>query len=114
MAVQVNNPGMAITAGEALEARRLIKSDGTYADLGATQDWVGITQEPRASGEQVPVRFTKAGTAVMTAAAALTAGDVVYKANDGKVSTVSTGSTRVGIALETATGDGAQIQVLPD
>jgi len=114
MSVQVNNPAITVVAGEALAARRLVKADGTYADLGTTRDYVGITQEPRASGEQTPVRLTSAGTAIMVASAAVTTQTVVYKANDGKVSNVSTGSIRVGIALEAASGDGVEFQVLPD
>lgn len=114
MSVQVNNLAITVTAGEALLVRRLVKADGTYCDLDTTRDWVGVTQEPRASGEKTPVRLPKAGTCIMTASAAVTINTVVYKANDGKVSNVSTGSTRVGIALEAASGDGAEFQVLPD
>jgi len=114
MSVQVNNPGISVKAGAALVSRRLIKQDGTYCGVGTTKDWVGITQEPRASGEYTPCRLTKAGTCVLTASVAITAGDIVYKAANGKVGKTSTGNTRVGIALEDASGDGLEFQVLPD
>ncbi len=112
MAVQTNNPGMAVQAGETLAARRLIKYDGTYADGDANQDWLGVTQEPRSTGEQTPVRFLSAGTVILTAAVAITAGALVYKANDGKVGVTNTNAL-IGIALEAASGDGIEIQVKP-
>lgn len=114
MSVQVNNPGISIRAGAALVARRLVVLAGTYAGVSAVRDWVGVTQEPRASGEYVPVRLTKAGTCVMTADGAIAAGDVVYKGANGKVSLSTTGSIRVGIAMEAAAADGVEFQVLPD
>jgi hypothetical protein len=113
MATQVNNPGMAVVAGAALVARRLVKADGTYCGADATQDWLGVTQENRASGEPTPVRFLGAGTVILTAAVAITpAGSLVYKAANGKIGVTNTNAL-IGIALETASGDGIEIQVKP-
>ncbi len=115
MSVQHNNPGMALKVGVALLERRLVKYDGTYCGLDTTKDWVGVTQEPRTTvGDYVPIRFLGAGTCILTASAAITAGSVVYKAANGQVSSTSTGSTRVGIALEAASGAGVQLEVLND
>ena len=114
MSVQVNNPGISVKAGAALVARRLITQAGIYCVLDLVKDWVGVTQEPRAITEYTPVRLTKAGTCVLVASEAIVAGDVVYKAAAGKVSKTATGSVRVGIALEAASGDGIEFQVLPD
>jgi uncharacterized protein DUF2190 len=114
MAVQVNNPGKTIQAATTIAQRRLVKYDGNYCALDTSRDWVGVTQEPRTVGQYLPVRFTNAGSCVMTASAAVSAGEVVYKAADGKVSIGATGSVRVGIALESASGDGIEFEVLPD
>lgn len=114
MSVQVNNPGISVKAGAALVARRLVKFDGNYCGLDANKDWVGVTQEPRAINEYTPCRLTKAGTCVLVASEAIVLGDVVYKAANGKVSKTAAASIRVGIALEAATGDGLEFQVLPD
>ena len=114
MAVQINQPGMSLTAGAALVARRLVKSDGTYCGVGTTRDWVGVVQEDRANGAQTPIRFVHAGTCILTASVAITAGDVVYKAANGKIGKTTTSNTRVGIALESASGDDIQIAVLCD
>jgi hypothetical protein len=112
MATQTNNPGMAVVAGAALVARRLVKYDGTYCGADAVTDFVGVTQEPRALGEPTPVRFLSAGTAILTASVAITAGALVYKAANGKVGITNTNAL-VGIALEAAAGDGIEFQVKP-
>lgn len=115
MSAQTNNPGITIKVTSVpIAARRLITVGGVVTGVSTTQDWVGVTQEARAVGEYVPVRMTKAGTVVCTAAGAISAGNVVYKAASGKVGTASTGSIRFGIALEDASGDGVEVNVLPD
>lgn len=114
MSTQTNNPGKAIQAAGTIAARRLVTAAGAYCALDTTRDWAGVSQEPRTIGQWIPVRFTKAGTCVMVASEAIVAGDVVYKAADGKVSKTATGSVRVGIALEAASGDGIEFEVLPD
>lgn len=113
MSTQTNNPGKAVTASATIASRRLVTLLGAYCGLSTTRDWVGVSQEPRVSGEQIPVRYAHAGTAVMTASEAIVAGDPVYKAASGKVSKTSTGSVQVGIALEAASGDGIEFEVLP-
>ena len=114
MSVQVNNPGISVLATATIAARRLVTPAGAYCDLDTTRDWVGAAQEPRVSGQYIPVRLTKAGTVVLVASEAIVAGDVVYKAANGKVSKTATSSVRVGIALEAASGDDIEFQVLPD
>jgi hypothetical protein len=113
MSQQNSNPGMPLLASAALPAHRLVTAAGALCAADATKDFVGITQEAIANGAYGPVRFTSAGTAKMTASAAISAGAVVYKAASGKIGTTNT-NARVGIALEAATGDGSIIEVLPD
>lgn len=112
MSVQTNNPSIAITAGEALAAYRLIQQDGTYADGDSTVDHIGVNQFAQASGEEASVRLLTAGTCKMTAAEAITAGATVYKAADGKVGLTGANAV-VGIAMEAASGDGSIIEVCP-
>lgn len=112
MAVQTNNPGMAIAAGGTIPARRLVKYDGTLCGADATQDWLGVSQEPRELGQNMPVRFLSAGTVILTAAVAINAGDLVYKAADGKIGVTNTNAL-IGRALEAAAGDGIEITVKP-
>lgn len=114
MSVQINNPGISVLAGADLVARRLVTAAGAYCGVSVVRDWVGVTQEPVLNGKYGPVRLVKAGTCIMVAAAAITVNSVVYKAANGKISTTSTGSIRVGIALEAASADLDEIQVLPD
>ena len=53
------------------------------------------------------------GTRPMVAAVAITAGDAIYSAADGKVSNVhGVDSYLLGTALEAASGDGATVEVL--
>lgn len=110
-----DNPGAGVAVGAvALAQYRLLKADGTVTGLDATKDWIGVTLEPRAAlAKSVPVRFPTAGTIPCTAAAAISIGDVVYKAAAGKVSTASTGSIRVGIAKTAASADGDWLEVYP-
>lgn len=110
-----DNPGITITAGaSALAQYVLIKLDGTVCGLDTDKDFVGVTLEPRAAlAKNVPVRLLTAGTIPCTAAKAITAGSVVYKAASGKVTDASTGSTRVGIAKTAAAADGDWLEVIP-
>lgn len=114
MATQTNNPGKAIqvlVGGVAILAYRLVKFNGQYTAADATQDWVGVSQEPRNPGEYAPVRFTKAGTVILTAAVAIAAGQTVYKDANGMVGLTNT-NARVGIALTAAAGINDQFEVL--
>jgi hypothetical protein len=111
VATQTNAPGKSITAGAALTEWKLVKADGTLCGLDANYDWIGVTQMTAASGSQVPVRFPEAGTARIICSATIAVGDAVYKAASGCVSTVSTGSVKVGIALSAgASGDSVEVK----
>jgi len=112
MATQTNNPGMTVVTGAALVARRLVTYVGGYCGADANQDWLGVTQENRANGETMPVRFLGAGTVILTAAVGINAGDLVYKAANGKVGVTNTNAL-IGRALEAASGDGIEFQVKP-
>lgn len=112
MAAQTNNPGKTFLASATLPAYRLITAAGALCGADATADIVGVTQEPAASGTFVPTRFLAAGTAKMTAAVAISANALVYKAANGKIGTTNT-NRLVGIALEAATADNDVIEVLP-
>lgn len=115
MSVQINQPGVTIkVATTDIAARLLISPAGVVTVISTVRDWVGATQEPRKVGEFVNVRLPHAGTMILTASEAIVLGDQVYKAAGGKVSKTSTGSVRVGIALEAASGNGLEFQVLPD
>lgn len=100
---------------EALAIYRCVKmdSDGkvTYADGADEYDGV-TTRATFAAGEFADVALaSKAGTVKVTAGAACTAGDHLYGAADGKVS--GSGHVLRGKALETASGDGSIIEMLP-
>lgn len=100
---------------EALAQFRRVKMDAdgkvTYAD--ATDQSDGITDRAAlTSGDYVAVRLKSApGTRKMTAAGAITAGDLVYGAADGKVDT--DGFVPEGKAIDAATADGDIIEVMP-
>lgn len=107
-----NNPGMTVRPAGALAQYRLVKYDGSYCGADATTDMLGVTMEPRNAGETTPVRFLTAGTVICTAAVAITAGALVYKAANGKVGLTNTNAL-VGIALEAASADGDFLEVKP-
>lgn len=114
MSTQTNcTNGLNVTASAAVTARKLIKWDGSLCGLNATRDWIGQSQEPRASGEQIPVRTPYVGTAIGTASEAIVKGDPVYKAANGFLSKTATSSIQVGIALEAASGVNIEFQYLP-
>ena len=104
-------------AGEALEAARRVKFstdlEVVYADDSETS--IGVTEKAVADGEQVAVSLKNyPGTVEIEAAGAITQGDKVYGADDGKIQSASTGNEKVGWAYETASGSGAIIEVQRD
>ncbi len=116
MAVQNENGTKTFIATEALERYRRVKlttGSGTaveYADAG--EDAIGVTQDAVAAGARVAVKLiTAPGTFKVTASAAITAGAVLYGANDGKVSSSSSGSA-IGRAGAAASGDGSVIELI--
>lgn len=111
---QSTNQFYTLIAGEALGDRVRVKlSGGKAVKAGATDRYVGITQGTAAAdGDEIAVRLRNGlGTVEVTAAGAITAGNTCYDAANGKVA--ATGTQIFGIALEAATADGDQIEVLP-
>lgn len=116
MGSQENRDGSkAFTASAALSEYRRVKLNASLqlAYAAAGEDSIGTLEGAVASGGFGATRlWTSQGTRKMVAAAAITAGVAVYGAADGKISTVIAGPV-IGTALETASGDGAVIEVLP-
>jgi hypothetical protein len=92
--------------------RVFLNSSGNAALAGIDQVGLGTTQDAvLVSGDITSVNlFNRPGTRTMVASEAITAGTKVYAAASGKVSDVPSGPY-IGIALETASGDGAEIEV---
>jgi hypothetical protein len=111
MAVQTNNPNIAILAAMAIVAYRCIGADGNHTDVDTTMDVIGVSQEHADAGDDVAVRRRQAGTCKATLATSCARGDVLYKAADGKLGTSASGSVAVAIALEAGSGDGSIIEV---
>lgn len=107
---------LTITAGEALEANRLVKaSTGTavYADAADTE-FLGVTLTKVASGDAVAIMpWNSAGTIDVTAAGTFAVSAALYLANDGKVD--DSGTTKIGVAWQAATtaGDIVPMQMAP-
>lgn len=103
----------AFKAAEALAAFRRVKLDSAgdivYAD--ARDDCVGSTETAIANDANGPVRLKSAsGTRKLTASGAISIGDKVYGAADGKITATPDG-IGFGTALEAATADGDVIEV---
>lgn len=100
---------------EAVGQFRRVKMDAdgkvTYADAGDASDGV-TSREAFSSGDYVDVTLRSApGTRKMVASGAITAGDYVYGAADGKVST--DGYVLEGKAVNAAAADGDIVEVMP-
>ncbi|MGE0267884.1 MAG: hypothetical protein AB7S78_05475 [Candidatus Omnitrophota bacterium] len=108
---QENLGSKAFTAGEDLESYRRVKlSSGNvvYADAG--EEFIGVTSHKAANGEMVTVNLRSASrTYKMVAAGAITVGNTIYGANDGKVQSSASGVAQ-GVTLEAATADGDVIE----
>ncbi len=108
-----NEGPFAVTAGEALEADRLVRLAGTswmYCDAG--QEPMGLVVDPVASGARVTIRpLGGACIEKFTAAKPIGVGDEVYPAADGKVSDAPAGQ-RIGVALTAATASGGKLSIL--
>ena len=108
------------TAGEALEAFRRVKlssASGTqveYADQSDSDNFIGWTAKQTPSGEAVAIILKgMTQTVVATASEALAVGATLYAADDGKVADTSSGNS-LGTALQAATADDSNIEILPD
>jgi len=102
-------------ADEALLEFTRVKMDAdgkiTYADAADPFDGV-VLSEAFAAGDMVAVKLrTGCGTHKMLAAGAITAGDTVFGAADGKIAATAGGEV-IGKALEAASGAGSIIEVM--
>ena len=118
MSQHVEGPRKTFKAGTALEAFRRVKitdpatSPKTIGYAGAGDQCIGITEAYVASGADCAIYLANAqGTRKMTASEAITGGNAIYAAANGKVA--ATGTVVEGKALETVTADGDLLEVLP-
>lgn len=114
--MSINEAGIrTYVAGEALAANRRVKintsSQAVYA--GAQEPCDGVTMDSAASAGYVAVKMNNfPGTRLMTCSGAVTAGNLVYGTSSGRIDDAASGVCE-GRALETGSGDGAQIEVMP-
>lgn len=81
-------------------------ADGAVDHAGAGATGIGVALRSAAVGEAVPVRlFTSAGTFPLVAGAAITLGDALDAAADGKVVTAAAGTAMGMRALAAAAAD---------
>ena len=115
---QQNHGGLkAFVADEDLEAYRRVKlttASGTnvkYADAG--EAYIGFTQKKVSSGERVTVALKNSGrTFIAIAKEAFAVGATLYGGDDGKVQDTSSGTAQA-TALEVATAENDEVEVLP-
>jgi len=96
-------------------ARVKLESDGKIVTAGLADKDIGTACEAAfAAGDKIAVKLrTAAGTHVCLASEALAAGATVYTEASGKVQdTAQATAFQVGTALEAATADGDEIEVL--
>ena len=100
-------------SGEAIAAFLRVVSHGrTIKKATSTEFGFGVTINGVAINKDVGVRFyTHGGTCKMTASGVIVAGREVYAANGGKIA--GSGTITIGTALDSATGDGSVIEVIP-
>lgn len=110
-----------LAAEEAISTRYLLVKKGSAANgilinaAANTRPW-GVCLDEPASGDKAAVALLAAvkGTVKMVAAAAITAGNKVYSAANGKVTgTYASGAFCVGQAVTSATADGEIVEVAP-
>lgn len=107
-------PGQAITrtATGTITGGQMVTVAGVVAGADSTT-WLGVASRDAISGQTFGVYAE--GVQMLTASAAISAGDRVKCAAAGKVATLTAGSDAydrlVGIALEAAAGDGSLLRV---
>jgi len=129
MSSENNGPNVTFQAGEAVTQHALvmleagsaetppevIETAGTQnADITVLGTVVGGEDGPGdvADGKPVTVRMLNCvATCKMIAAKAITVGEAVFSADDGKVTDATTSESFVGFALEAASDDGDIIEV---
>lgn len=101
------------TAAGAVSKFLRVKTPGAVAAAGALEQSFGTMESDCLAAGPCSVRLkTATGTQKMVAAAAISAGALVYGAASGKVSSVANGNIE-GIAKEAAGADGDVIEVQP-
>lgn len=107
----VEAPVRADTAAGAVAKYLRVKTPGAVTAAGALDRSIGTMDRDCLAAGPCSVRLrTAEGTRKMVAAAAITAGNPVYGAASGKVSSVANPNLE-GYALEAATADGDVIEV---
>lgn len=101
-------------AGAAVEARRIVKFDGSGNIVECTADtdlMIGVSDAVGdvASGERIDVQMTLQPE--VEASAAIAAGASVSSAADGRAKTAQTGDVAIGFAIEAAAAAGDIIAV---
>lgn len=100
------------TAAGAIAKYLRVKTPGAVALAGALDQSMGTMDRDCTGAGPCSVRLrTAQGTRKMIAATAITAGNSVYGAASGKVSSVANANI-VGVAMETVTADGDVIEVM--
>jgi len=108
------NDDLSIVTGAIVNAfRRVTMSGATCLQAGATDVGIGVAQAYTASGAAACIRPYSRGSCKMMTSGAITAGDDVFPAADGKVSATAVAAGPVGLALEAATAAGDIIEVMP-
>jgi hypothetical protein len=111
---------LSLVAGADLVNHRLVKlssGQAVYNTETSTDNPVGATKLNVKSGEDVSINpLNKEGTMEICAAGAISQGDDVFAAADGKIQALPAGAgtyRRIGMAMAAASGDGSIIEVLP-
>lgn len=114
---QFNESGhRTFTSGSTLARYLRVKTVAAVVVAGAADKEIGVvTRAVTTSGDPVDVLLrTAAGTCPMVANGALSVGDAVYSAANGKVGATASGANLIGITLTAAANDGDVIEVLRD
>lgn len=112
MAQFVDTKERSFTAGEAIEAYRVVKLSGDYtvSKTSPGDNAVAISREAVASGAAVAgILLNGQGTYKVTASGVIAQNAAIYLASDGKVNSTRSGR-KLGYALEAATADGDIIE----
>lgn len=103
-------------AATALAKNRLVKATTVSATYCAAGDLyptiVGRTNDAYASGAYAGITPLTRGIMRITAGAAIAAGAAVYPAANGKISSTAASGSVIGYALQAASGDNSEIDVL--
>lgn len=97
-----------ITTTEAVVANRMLKASGAYCDADETP--VGITEIAYNSGDEAALII--AGTMMVETSEAVTAGEYLSSAADGKAKSQDAGEACIGQCLVTAGGAGFTVVLI--